>query len=142
MCTKARGFSLPELLLLLVVLGIGLAGILSVINQLVIRSVDPMLQKQAMAVAESMMEEVLLQSATAQANAGGRQNFNDVFDYNGFNTGGIRTIDGTAIAGLEGYNLSVAVKAASLNGVPTIQVTVIVSGRADFVLDGYKFAYD
>src|SRR3954465_14029675 len=98
MCTRnvARrgcGFTLPELLLLIIVLAFALVGIVLVINTATAGSADPLLAKQAMAAAESMMEEVLLQpfnnppggfsGAATQTN---RQNFDDARDYDGFNT--------------------------------------------------------
>lgn len=147
MCTerkqRATGFTLPELLLLIIVFAIGLSGILLVINNTVARSADPMLRKQAMAAAESMLEEILLQSAAPEANVGaGRQNFNDVADYDEYKTTGIQTIDGTPVAGLGNYNLEVTVSDATVGGVSAQQVTVVISGASDFSIDGYKFAYD
>jgi len=156
MCTTSRsraptgGFSLPELLLLVVVFSIGLTGILLVFNQSVRGSGDPMVRKQALAAAESMLEEILLQpygnptggwSGTAdQAN---RASFDDVQDYAGFTTTGVFAIDGTtAIAGLESYNLAVAVSPAALGSIPStaaLRVTVTVTGPAGSVaLEGYK----
>lgn len=154
MCTerrsRQRGFTLAELLLLIVVLSVGLAGILLVINTTTAHSADPMVRKQAMAIAESMMEEVLLMpygppdvgdwsGAATQAN---RAQFDDALDYNGFQTAGIYRIeDGSAIAGLENYNLAVAVVPASVSGVSGLAVTVTVTGPIDtnYALTGYKF---
>lgn len=148
---RSRGFSLPELLLLIVVLAIGLAGILLVINFTVGNSADPVLRKQALAAAESMMEEIMLQPfavtgaapAPTQAN---RQSFDDVRDYNGFSTTGIYAIDGVSpIAGLGSYTLSVAVANAALGAVPaadSLRVTVTVTGpNTNYVLEGYKTRY-
>lgn len=146
----ACGFSLPELLLLIVVLGIGLAGVLLIFNTAVAGSPEPIVRKQAMAAAESMLEEILLMpfsnpsggwsGAATQAN---RASFDDVQDYNGFTTTGIHAIDGTApIAGLGGYSLSVSITNAALGSVPStdaLRVTVSVSGpRFTYALDGYK----
>lgn len=154
MCTRQNarhcGFTLAELLLLIVVLSVGFAGILFVINTTTMRSADPMVRKQAMAIAESMLEEVLLMpyappstgnwsGAPTQAN---RTQFDDMLDYNGFHTTGIYRIeDGSPIAGLEKYNLDVAVVPAALNGVSGLAVTVSVTGPIDtnYALTGYKF---
>jgi MSHA pilin protein MshD len=143
--SSPRGFTLLELLLLIIVLAIGLVGILMVFNVAVVGSPDPMVRKQAMAVAESMMEEILLQplaaggwsGAATQAN---RQNFDDVGDYSAFATTGILPINSlTVIPGLEAYNLNVAVASATLGGVSGLRVTVTVTGpRVTFQLDGYK----
>ena len=59
-----RGLSLIELLIFIVVVSIGLAGVLLAINTAVARSADPMVRKQALAAAESLLEEIELQPFT------------------------------------------------------------------------------
>jgi len=155
----ARGFTLFELLLLIIVLAIGLGGILLAINTNVMSSADPMVRKQAMAAAESMMEEILLQpfatggwsGAATQAN---RASFDDVRDYCPkpnpcFSTSGIYTVDGTVVSGLSAYNLSVDVAGAAIGTSPfsvssanSLLVTVTVTGPSfTYVLEGYKLNY-
>jgi MSHA pilin protein MshD len=148
--SRQRGFTLPELLLLIVVFAIGLTGILSVFNNVVVGSADPLVRKQVMAAAESMLEEVLLMpfsnppggwsGAATQAN---RQNFDDVLDYSGFATTGIYAINGLApIAGLETYTLSTAIANTALGPVAapdSLRVTVTVTAPStSIVLEGYK----
>lgn len=53
------GVTLVELILSVVIIGVGLAGIIAVINQNVLSSADPMAQHQAVAIAEAYMEEIL-----------------------------------------------------------------------------------
>ena len=55
-----RGFTLIELIIFIVVVAAGLAGILSVMNTVVKSSADPMIRKQTVAIAESRWEEILL----------------------------------------------------------------------------------
>ena len=69
MCTDhlrrgQRGLTLIELVIFIVVVSVGLAGILSVLNLTVMHSADPMARKQAIAAAEALMEEVALQPFT------------------------------------------------------------------------------
>ena len=69
MCTEAvrgkqAGLTLIELLMFIVIVGIGLAGILSVINLTTGASADPLIQKQSLAIAESLMDEITLQPFT------------------------------------------------------------------------------
>ena len=59
-----RGLSLIELIIFIVVVSIGLAGVLMAINTAVARSADPMVRKQALAAAESLLEEIELQPFT------------------------------------------------------------------------------
>ncbi|CAN5304188.1 hypothetical protein BH11PSE11_BH11PSE11_11390 [soil metagenome] len=61
---QQRGVSLIELVIFIAVIGVGLAGILSIINLTTRTSVDPMARKQALAIAESMLEEIELQPFT------------------------------------------------------------------------------
>jgi MSHA pilin protein MshD len=61
---KQAGISLIELIIFIVIIGIGIAGILSVMNVTTSHSADPMLRKQALAIAESLLEEIELQPYT------------------------------------------------------------------------------
>jgi|SRR5262245_25148901 len=146
---SAAGFTLFELVLLIVVFAIALAGILLVINTTVAASADPMLRKQAMAAAESMMEEILLQpyavvgTAPATKDQTTRATFNDVRDYSGFATTGIYKINDSSapITGLGNYNIAVTVTPNSVLGSVTdaLLVKVTVTGpRIAYVLEGYK----
>lgn len=64
MCTdraanRQRGVSLVELIMFIVVVGVGVAGLVSVINPMVRNSADPMVTRQLMAIAESLLSEVI-----------------------------------------------------------------------------------
>jgi MSHA pilin protein MshD len=59
-----RGLSLIEMVIFIVVVSIAVAGVLLVYNQAVRGSADPMVRKQAVAIAESLLTEVLLQPFT------------------------------------------------------------------------------
>jgi MSHA pilin protein MshD len=58
------GLTLIELIMFIVIVGIGLAGILSVLNLTAQKSADPMVRKQMLAAAESLLEEVELMPFT------------------------------------------------------------------------------
>jgi MSHA pilin protein MshD len=58
------GLSLIELVMFIVIVGVGVAGILSVLNLTAQKSADPMIRKQMLAVAESLLEEVELMPFT------------------------------------------------------------------------------
>ena len=55
---RQAGLSLVELIMFIVIVGVGLAGILTVLNLTAQKSTDPQLRKQMLAVAESLVEEV------------------------------------------------------------------------------------
>ena len=59
MTERQHGFTLIELIIFIVVVSAGLAGILSVMNTVVKSSADPMMRKQAVAIAESLLEGIL-----------------------------------------------------------------------------------
>ncbi|MDC8784454.1 type IV pilus modification PilV family protein [Roseateles koreensis] len=59
-----RGLSLIELIMFIVVVGAALAGVLKIFLQAGSTSADPQSQRQALAVAESLMEEVQLMPFT------------------------------------------------------------------------------
>lgn len=57
---KQRAFSLIELVFFIAIVSIALAGVLSIINLNTSRSVDPQMRKQALAIAEGLLEEIEL----------------------------------------------------------------------------------
>jgi MSHA pilin protein MshD len=68
MFTKQRhntsGFTLIELVIFIVIVSVALAGVLTVLNVTVKSSADPVIRKQALAIAEALLEEVMLQPFT------------------------------------------------------------------------------
>lgn len=164
MSSKRRqcGFTLIEMVMAIVIIGVGLAGVLTAFSINVRSSADPMIRKQMLAVAEEMEEEILLKpfavSGTAPTNAlvacgaagAVRTAFDDVRDYAGYATTGICDIEGNAVAGLSSYNLAVAVNAAAsltdgataVAGGNTIKVTVTVTHGAETLsLVGWRTNY-
>jgi MSHA pilin protein MshD len=59
-----RGLSLVEQIVFIVVVGVAVAGVLAAFTVTTRGSVDPMIQKQALAIAEAILEEVQLQPFT------------------------------------------------------------------------------
>lgn len=154
MCARsARGFTLVEIVVLIVVMAAALVGLLLVFQTTVRASADPQVRKQAFAVAEALLDEILLASYDPLPGTGARANFDDVADYAGYSTaGGMRDIQNNPVAGLEAYDVAnVAVTVVSLNdagGVltpvaETMRVTVTVTGPAgvSVALDGYRLRY-
>jgi MSHA pilin protein MshD len=62
--TRQGGFSLIELIIFIVIVSVAVAGVLAVYNQAIRGSADPMVRKQAVAIAESLLAEVLMQPFT------------------------------------------------------------------------------
>ncbi len=156
-----RGFTLIELIVFIVVVSVGVVGVLSVLNITAQHSADPVYPKQALAIAEALMEEIQAKDFSVPASghvapsapptAVQRQNFDNVFDFNTYGTGlaGIFDISGNAVASLANYRVlvSVAAAGAALNGIPAadiwvITVTVTDPGGTAHAFTGYRIKYD
>lgn len=70
MCTRdahrgrERGVSLVELILFILIVSVAIVGILGVLNLTAARSSDPLIRKQVLAIAESLLEEIELMPFT------------------------------------------------------------------------------
>jgi len=138
---RERGLSLIEVVVFIVVLGIAIAGMAILYNQVTLASVDPLVRKQAVAIANSLMEEIQLRpftycdpddplvfTAGSPAACGIQEvigveggetryadpRYDNVSDYAAFPPmiGSIQDISNNTIAGLAGYSAEVAVAAA------------------------------
>ena len=142
---RMRGLTMIELVIFMVVVSAALAGVLRVFLQSTAASADPALVRQALAVAESLLEEAQLMPFTfcdgddvnvstatstvgcagvadaigAEAGEGryATPQFDHVNDYHGFAMAGITDITNTAVAGLAGYSASVTVAASALGNI-------------------------
>ncbi|MFW5442934.1 MAG: prepilin-type N-terminal cleavage/methylation domain-containing protein [Methylococcaceae bacterium] len=141
------GMTLIELILSMVIISVALTGVLTVMNYTVRHSADPVIQHQAIAIAESYLEEVLLH---AYANPTGgysgtdRSQFDDVDDYNSLSDTGVKDHLGNSVAILTKYNVAVSVSSpVTLTGsVLAKKVTVTVSGLGiSLKLVGYRANY-
>lgn len=144
---RLRGFTLPEALLAIVVISVGLTGLLLAFSTVARSSADPVVRKQMLAAAQELMEEISLKPYAAAANSApsgcARDTFNDVADFNGYSSSGICTVDGVAIAQLASYNVSATVASGTLFGVSaakTISVTVSHAGET-ITLTGWRTDY-
>ncbi len=149
MCTikRQRGFTLIELIIFIVVVSAGLAGILSVMNTTVASSADPMVRKQTVAIAEALLEEILLKdyvNPSGGYSGTNRTQFDDVSDYDGYTSTGIVDMVGTVIPGLSAYSITdVSVDISTdLTGVTAKRISVTVTGPGgDISLSGYRANY-
>lgn len=137
------GASLIELVITIVIISIALVGILGVVNLSVRHSADPVVQQQAIAIAESYLEEILLLPVTDPdgSNTGeNRATFDNVEDYDGLHDTGATDQNGNAISGLENYVITVSVSDQIISAVTmkAVTVSVVRTGTQTISLSGYK----
>ena len=141
--SQQRGFTLIELIIFIVVVGAGLAGILSVMNTVVKSSADPMVRKQAIALADSILEEILLKSyADPDGVQGGettRATMDDVDDYNGKSNALFTDLP----PALATYLIGITVENdATTLGIAAKKVTVTITrGTEVITMTGYRTKY-
>lgn len=155
-----RGMTLIEVVVFIVIVSVGLAGVLSAFNIATAKSADPVVRKQRITIAEQMLEEILQKDYAnpaggfSPATVGNpaqaeRPSFDDVDDYNmtgAFSWTGIRDLANTPVAGLENYTVTVTVAASALSGIAAAnakKITVAVTGGGETVtLSGYRTQYE
>lgn len=97
-------------------------------------SADPLVARQQLAVAQSLLREIELQPLPGTATAAptpGRTGFASIGDYDGLVMNGIRDIEGELVPGLQSYGASISVVAQAFNGVAASQgwwINISVSG--------------
>lgn len=147
---RHSGLTLIELILTIAILGIAATGVLQVINQTTAKAADPVRRKQAMLIAEGLLEEVELARMTwcdpTDANAltatsvgdctvpekmgpeaipGNARPFDNVNDYSTLSN---TTVDaaGNAFGGgagaMSGYTASVAITSTDKLGPPSMVI--------------------
>jgi MSHA pilin protein MshD len=143
----ARGFTLVEMILAIVILGVGLAGVLLAFSVAVRGSADPVIHAQMRAIAEELIEEIELKpysSSTAGSHTScARDTYTSVADYNGYSTtslGTVCSIDGNPIPALNGYTVSVSVTTSALDGIGAARriVVTVAHGSETLQLVGYR----
>jgi len=131
---SAAGFTLVEMIVFIVIVGVALAGVISVLNLTASRSADPFLMKQSFAIGEAFIDEILSRDYsnpgvyTTSPPVDPRRDYADVDDYDLYSSTGITTrATGAAITGLGQYSVTVSVAApAVISGVPMKAITVTV----------------
>lgn len=157
----SRGISLVELVVFIAIISVGLAGILGVMNFTTRASADPLVQKQALAIAEAYLEEALalpftycdpddplasevtssaacatpegLGAEGGETRSSSATPFDNVSDYASLSAGAPANVDGTPISGLGAYSVSVAVVAQALTGTSATVAATDGSGRPQSV---------
>lgn len=168
---RQSGLTLVELIVAIVVIAVGVAGVMLAFNNAVRSSADPMFAKQALAIAEALLEEVQLapftfcdpddpaaeaadapgDCATPEAfgqEVGDARPFDNVNDYHNWALNPIRDVSGAQVPGLAGYSAAITVANATLGPITAatgdavlITVTVTAPDGQAYALEGYRTRY-
>ncbi len=143
---RQRGLTLVEVVVSLVIAGVVISTLWSAWALLGRSSADPLVARQQLAIAQSLLREMELQplpgAATAAATAG-RTGFASISDYNGLALAGITDVEGNAVPGLQAYSASITVQNLALAGVPAgsgfwVQVSVAGPVPGNLVLGQWR----
>lgn len=118
---RIAGFTLIELIVFIVIVSVGLAGVLSSLNISTRHSADPLQPKQALAIAEATLESMLLRDYAALSPAP------------------------AASTPVPGYTATVTVTTVgvTLDAIPATRILVSVStpNSGTITLTGYRTSY-
>jgi MSHA pilin protein MshD len=140
------GATLIELIISIVIISTALAGVLGLVNLTVLHSADPLVQHQAIAIAESYLEEITALPVTDPdgTNTGEtRASFDNIDDYHGLNDVGAHDQDNNPIADLANYTIDVNITDQVISGVTMKAIAVSVSrpGVTTINMTGYRASY-
>src|SRR4051812_3866522 len=158
--TRARGMTLIEVIMAIVIVSISLASVLSVFLVTTRHSADPMVQQQAQLVAEGSLDEILLKKfydpetntvCTGTTGGESRSTYDNVCDYHMGNLTEPPTNQFAALMGLPDYSVNVKVENSgvtlgtinNIGAIRVLRVDVTVTGPAGISvsLSGYRTNY-
>ncbi len=146
---RSRGATLVELIVAIVVVAIAVTSVLGLLSNISMRSAAAMAATQAESVASAYLDEALSKAFADPDGIAelGRQNFDDVNDYNLLIDNGARDAQGNLLGGLGQYQIQVNT-APQLLGVapdttPAVRVTVVVTDPTGAAtrLEGFRTNY-
>jgi len=141
--TKSKGFTLIEVILVVVILSISLTGVMSVYIQVSQYSANPVIEQQMVYIGESYLNEILSKDnidPDGLSEGANRSLFDDVNDFNGLVDIGVKNEQNALVDGLDKYNIEVSVDSLIVSSVPLNRITVKVlrPGFKSVTLNAYK----
>jgi MSHA pilin protein MshD len=149
-----KGFTLVELVIAIVIISVALTGTLLSINVPSQHSADPMTNRQASAIAQAYLDEILTKTFPSSfpcgsPPVGGRSTYTNVCDYQGLSDTGAKDQYGNLITGLGKYNVSVNVDGTTAvlgtltpgTQVVRVDVTVTRPTMPTLTISGYRTNY-
>lgn len=153
------GATLVELVITIVIISISVAAVVGTLSRMTAHSADPMIEAQAVAIAESYLEEIMLKAyldptknTVCPGPPASRSLYDNVCDYSGLVDIGARDQSGNPPPGIDlsAYTVAVTVdQAATLNNLSgsgsvlriDVHVTYVDPSIADITLSGYRTNY-
>lgn len=133
---RARGTTLVEVIVFMLIVSIAVVSVVKALSQAVQWSADPLVQRQTLGIAESLIQEIDSQPYAqkdpynptgpddaigpepGETRSGSPLPFDNPNDYSGYSETGIVAPDGSAVAGLGTYSASVVATQQSMGNVP------------------------
>lgn len=135
--SRQHGVTLVELVISIVIIGIAAAAILGAYANVIRASADPMIRAQAIAIAETYMDEIMGRPFAGDASPGDpRQQLDNIQAYNGLTDNPPENAFGNELSELSDYTVSVTVTQAPNDlglGADERRITVQVSDDAGTV---------
>jgi MSHA pilin protein MshD len=141
---RTRGATLVELVIAIVVIAIAVTAVLGLLSSITMRSAGALSSAEAASIASAYLEEATSKAyQDPNGPEAGRQNFDDVQDYN-FTDNGVRDATGAPVPGLGGYTVQITAAPVALGAIPdAIRVDVRVTAPSGMVtrLSGFRTNY-
>jgi MSHA pilin protein MshD len=147
---RMRGVTLIEVIVAMTVISICVTAVLGLLSAIAVRSAGAVAGTQAQSVAMAYLDEILSKAYQDPngVSESGRQNFDDVLDYNGLDETGATDCTNTEITGLGLYRVRVTVSTVQF-GSPApkavsarrIDVRVTDPTGVTILLSGYRTSY-
>ncbi|HEX4584372.1 MAG TPA: hypothetical protein VH183_06050 [Burkholderiaceae bacterium] len=134
---RQRGTALVEVILFVLIVSVAVVSVVSALSLAVRHSSDPLVQRQALAIAESLIQEIDSQPyarkdpynptgpddaigpEAGETRAGSPLPFDNPNDYSGYLETGIVAPDGSSVPGLGAYSASVVATQQAMDNVPS-----------------------
>lgn len=129
-CSRQRGLTLVELVLSIVIISIAVGGVTLAYITMIARSADPLIDVQAVAVAEAYLDEILARPVNGPPSGGSRDTYGSIGDYNGLSESPPADQFGNPIPALAAYSVAVSTGSETMSGVSLTVVQVTVSHTA------------
>jgi MSHA pilin protein MshD len=131
-----RGTTLVEVIIFMMIVSIAVVSVVSALSLAARQSADPLVQREALAVAESLIQEIdgqpyaqkdpynptgpddAIGPEPGETRAGSPLPFDNPNDYSGYSENGIVAPDGSAVSSLGTYSASVAASQQAMGTVP------------------------